>query len=70
MQATFNGYIRDEKRIVDLVDKIRASGAIQQSMREAQEFVNRAIQAIKDLPPCQERQGLIEIARYIVTREI
>jgi geranylgeranyl pyrophosphate synthase len=70
MRAVFNGDIRDEKRIVDVVDKIRASGAIQQSMREAQQFVDRAIQAINDFPPNQERQALIEIARYIVTREI
>ncbi len=53
-----------------LVSAIRQSGAIQQSMDEAHQFVDRGIAAIADLTDNQEHRALEELAYYIVDREI
>jgi geranylgeranyl pyrophosphate synthase len=53
-----------------LVNSIRESGAIQKSFDEAQASINRAIDLISYFPDSEERQALIELARYIVCRDI
>lgn len=53
-----------------LVTSIRNSGAIQKSMNEAREFVERGIEAIADMPENKEHRALVELAHYIVDRDI
>jgi len=70
MQAVLIGANRDDDRISDLVVKIRDSGAIKAALDEAQKFSERAIAELKEMPACVEHQALIEVAEYIVSREI
>jgi geranylgeranyl pyrophosphate synthase len=53
-----------------LIDRIRQSGAIQSAMEEARVFVTRGIQEIKYLPDNKQHDALVELAHYIVDREI
>ena len=52
-----------------LVEAIRQSGAIQKSMQEAQLFINRGLELLAEMPACEERRGLEELAKYIVNRD-
>jgi len=70
MQAILGGSVDDWEIFERLIDRIRASGAIQSTMTEAQQFVDRAIQALEDMPLCQEHDALVEVANYVVRREI
>ena len=70
MQAVLNGSKYNNNLMLSLVEKVRASGAIEESIGEAGQFVERAIDALADMPSCQERQALIEVASYIVSREL
>ena len=70
IRTVLNGGKYKNNQMMSLVEKVRASGAIDESMGEARQFVERAINALTDMPSCQERQALIEVAGYIVSREI
>jgi geranylgeranyl pyrophosphate synthase len=63
------GYCKEDC-IQRLVDSIRASGAIQKAHGEAEESINRAVELLSHFPDSEERQALIDLARYIVFREI
>lgn len=54
----------------NLVEAIRKSPAIQQSHREAQQFVERGLHELHKQTPGALRQALEELANYIVQREI
>ena len=67
--AYLNGFAGDVEMNL-LVESIRNSGAIQNAMDEARAFAERGIKAIVDLPDNKEQRALIELANYIVDREI
>lgn len=60
----------NQERMERLVNSIRQSGAIQKSMQEAEEFIDRALEKLSPLHPGSERNALEELAKYIVDREI
>ncbi len=70
MQAVLRGEYHNESRLNRLVEAIRQSGAIQQAMEEARQFVARGRQAIAELPESPERTALLELGDYIVDRNI
>jgi geranylgeranyl pyrophosphate synthase len=70
MQMLLNGDYSDETWMNRLVVAIRKSGAIQQAMEEARQFVDRGLSAIADLPDNTEHRALEELAYYIVDRDI
>ena len=51
-----------------LLKEIRTSGAIEKSMHEANEYVTRSLQLLVSFPSGQARDGLEELARFIVQR--
>jgi len=53
-----------------LIRAIRESGAIEMAMREARQFVDRAMAALAELPDEPERIALQGLASYVVEREI
>jgi geranylgeranyl pyrophosphate synthase len=53
-----------------VINSIRRSSAIGQSMQEARQFVERGLAALSDQPQCVERQALEDLARYIVQRDL
>jgi geranylgeranyl pyrophosphate synthase len=61
---------KDTDRVQRLVDSIRQSKAIQQSMDEARQAVDRAINALEDAPDTPEKEALDNLARFIVDRKV
>jgi geranylgeranyl pyrophosphate synthase len=61
---------KDTDRVQRLVDGIRQSKAIQQSMDEARQAVDRAINALEDAPDTPEKEALDNLARFIVDRKV
>lgn len=70
MESVMRGELEGEVQVSQLIDDIRASGAIQSALIEARGFVGRAVDALHALPDRRERQALIEVAEYVVDREI
>jgi geranylgeranyl pyrophosphate synthase len=61
---------KDTDRVQRLVDGIRQSEAIRQSMEEARQAVDRAISALEDAPESPEKESLENLARFIVDRKV
>lgn len=70
MQLVLNGVYDDEVAMPRLIDSIRESGAVQQAMDEAREFVARGLEVISGLPENAEHAALEDLAAYIVDREV
>jgi geranylgeranyl pyrophosphate synthase len=51
-----------------LIENIRESAAIQKSVQEANEFIQRAVAHLGQFPPGVERSALESLASYIVDR--
>ena len=60
----------NQDRMERLVNAIRKSNAIQKSMREAEDFIKRALDKLSPLHPGIERSALEDLARYIIDRRI
>jgi len=60
----------DTDRVQRLVDNIRQSEAIRQSMSEARQAVDRALKSLSDAPISPEREALENLAKFIVDRKI
>lgn len=61
---------KETERVQRLVDNIRQSGAIRQSMDEAQQAIHRALKSLSDAPPSPEREALEDLAKFIIDRKI
>ncbi len=59
----------DESSLERLLVSIRQSGAIQSALDDAQNFVAHASQQLSSFSDCPEKQGLLELAHYIVDRQ-
>jgi len=70
VQAILSGYSLRDDELTSLVESIRSSDAIKDSLEEARQFASRGIDALTDLPLNEERQELEELARYIVCRDL
>jgi geranylgeranyl pyrophosphate synthase len=63
-------YSANRETMLRLVQSIRRSEAISQSLNEAEKFVVEALRALADMPAGIERQALEDLARYIVDRRV
>ena len=61
---------KDTARVQRLVDAIRLSHAIEQSMEEARQAIRRALNSLGDAPACPEKEALEDLAKFIVNRKI
>jgi geranylgeranyl pyrophosphate synthase len=61
--------IQDETILQQFIDAITSSEAITQSHQEARRFVKHGIQCLDSVMGEKEKQPLIELAEYIVSRE-
>jgi geranylgeranyl pyrophosphate synthase len=61
---------KDTERVQRLVDNIRQSEAIQQSMDEARQAIRRALKSLSDAPLSPEREALENLAKFIIDRKI
>ncbi|MEJ2013579.1 MAG: hypothetical protein P8X64_15310, partial [Anaerolineales bacterium] len=57
-----------EEELEVLIDEIRNSSAINQSIEEAQQFIQDGEARLEDMPACPERDALFDLARYVVLR--
>jgi geranylgeranyl pyrophosphate synthase len=65
----------DEQRLEEadldrLIDAIRTSDAIDQAMREAEDFAEMGEELLEDMPATPEREALADLARYVVRRNL
>ncbi|GER80341.1 MAG: octaprenyl-diphosphate synthase [Anaerolineaceae bacterium] len=60
----------DHERMERLVQSIRASDAIRQAMREAEQRVDSAVACLAPFDDREERAALENLARYVVDRKI
>lgn len=60
----------NRERMERLIESIRASDAIEQSIGEARERVERALSLIESLPSSTEKSSLGQLALYIVDRNL
>ncbi len=65
-----DGGWKDTERVQRLVDNIRQSKAIQQSMDEARQAIHRALKSLGYAPLSPERDALEDLANFIVDRKI
>jgi geranylgeranyl pyrophosphate synthase len=68
MLAVIDNTIK-ENNLESLITDIRGSGAIQKSLLEAKDFVNRALIYIDDLPKTSAWRSIADIALYLVDRQ-
>ena len=61
---------KETERVQRLVDGIRQSEAIRQSLDEARRAVNRALKSLSEAPRSPEREALENLAKFIVDRKI
>ncbi|MDI6768301.1 MAG: polyprenyl synthetase family protein [Anaerolineales bacterium] len=60
----------ERESMLRLVQSIRTSDAISQSLSEAGKYVDEALGALADMPVGIEKQALEDLARYIVDRRL
>ncbi len=63
-------YSLEKERMFRLVQSIRQSEAISQSLSEAGKYVDEALGTLADMPAGIEKQSLEDLARYIVDRRL
>lgn len=70
MHAILHGGRYSSADMDALVESIRTSQAIDQSLTEANQFVDQGLSILQELPESIERQALEELACYIVNRQL
>ncbi len=61
---------QEEEQAQRLIDSIRTSSAIDQSLDEAGQHVERALRYLRDAPDSIQRDSLENLAEYIVQRQV
>lgn len=70
MNAVLNGKLYEDDKFSRLVSSIRSSGAIEASLQEAEKYIDCAIETLLQQPECPERQALLDLANYIIRRDL
>jgi len=65
-----SGCYSEHERMDRLVQAVRKSPGVKNSLDEAQEYIKKALQLLAGMPDGVERQALEDLARYTVTRKI
>jgi geranylgeranyl pyrophosphate synthase len=59
---------RTDETVLPIVEAVRASGAVDQALAEAREFVKSSQAALHVLPDNDARQAMLQLADYVVAR--
>ncbi len=70
IRSVLQGNHYNDAMMDQLVIAIRKSGAIEQSMDEARRFIDRGLAVLQGMPDCPERSALINLAHYIIHRDL
>ena len=65
-----HGQAVNNEEIANLVVSITSSEAIDQSLHDAKEFVRKGIEMLSEFPDNEEKKALINLANYIVDRDL
>lgn len=68
VEVILSGNHYDDHRLARLANTIRKSGAIEEAMNEARDFVSSGLGALALLRSTTERQALEDLAKYIIRR--
>ncbi len=60
----------NQDRMQRLVESIRRTDAVKKAMEEAKQHASRALQTLEDFVPSPEREGLENLVKYIVDRNV
>jgi geranylgeranyl pyrophosphate synthase len=70
LKALLNGNSKDLGTISKVVEAVRMSGAVDETLREARVFVAQGQLALERLPPSPYAAALSAVAHYIVDRNL
>jgi geranylgeranyl pyrophosphate synthase len=70
MTAVLNGKLYEDEKFARLVSNIRTSGAIEASLQEAEKYIDCAVETLLRQRECPQRQALLELANYIIQRDL
>jgi octaprenyl-diphosphate synthase len=70
LQAKLQNRSIDQDTFEEVIDAIHASGAIDQALEQAGEFIETGERLLQSAPESPERGGLCELARYILSRTL
>ncbi len=70
VKSLSDGGWANEERMTRLIENIRRTDAISKAMNEASQHVDRALQILQRFEPGTERDGLENLAKFIVDRKI
>jgi geranylgeranyl pyrophosphate synthase len=65
-----SGCYTEHERMERLVMEVRNSTGIQESLAEAQAYIEQALKSLHEMSEGEEGRSLVELARYTVTRKI
>jgi geranylgeranyl pyrophosphate synthase len=68
--ALLNGHSGDAERVARVVAAVRSSGAVDEALDEAREYVARAQAALALMPDNTYRRSLSDLAEYFVSRNV
>ena len=60
----------NQERMQRLVESIRRTDAVKKAMEEAKQHAAHALQILEDFDPSPEREGLENLVKYIVDRNV
>jgi geranylgeranyl pyrophosphate synthase len=69
LMDALNGNAQDAD-VEELIQRINASDAIQQAMNEARDCSEKAISSLTKFPDGKDKKALIDLAAYIVNRDL
>jgi len=64
-----SGYYSEQERIERLVQAVRKSPGVKESLDEAQEYIKKALRPLTGMPDRVERQALEDLAHYTIIRK-
>jgi geranylgeranyl pyrophosphate synthase len=62
-------FLFENDAMLSLVEAVRASDATENALGEAQEHIQKAVQQLEGMPDGIERQALLELATYTISRK-
>jgi geranylgeranyl pyrophosphate synthase len=68
LEMLLGGKTLNQQAMDRLVDAIRNSNAIDQSLEEARQYINQSLAILATLPPGTENDALVELAGYVLNR--
>lgn len=70
LEWLISGSRSTDDRMERLINSIRSSGAIEQSLQQARHYVDCGLEILQKLPESEERMALEDLANYIVRRSL